>query len=114
MKISAVKGMNIELTEAIKTYVAKRSEGIAKRCSSFEPAAELEVEVGKDTEHHNKGAHYHCRMHLSIPGIMLDADNTEEDLYAAIDATTDDLKRQLKEHKDRALGAHRKPRPDKE
>lgn len=113
MNIAAIKGMNLELTDAIKDYINKRIAGIEKLCSGFEPVASLEIEVGKDTEHHNKGAHFRCSMNLSIPGTVLYADNHHEDLYASIDATQEDLRRQLKENKDKRQDAKRQPRPDK-
>jgi len=113
MNIAAIKGMNLDLTDAIKDYINKRISSIEKLCSGFEPSASLEIEVGKDTEHHNKGAHFRCSMNLSIPGIKLHANNHHEDLYASIDATQEDLRRQLKDHKEKLKDAKKQPRPDK-
>jgi putative sigma-54 modulation protein len=115
MRIISFKGTNMDLTPAIKKYVEEKIEAIEKLCLDFEPAAEVRVEVGKTTTHHSKGPHYRAEMQLSVPGEVLRAEEQDENLYAAIDAVKDQLRRQVKSYKDRLKDrVQRAARPDKE
>ncbi len=115
MRIISLHATNIELTPAIKDYVELKTSTLNKLTSHFDSVAELSVEVGKTTKHHAKGPYYRSEMHLKIPGDVLHAEETAEDLYAAIDASKDQLKRQLQEHKDKAVAkVKRTVRPGKE
>ncbi|HLD17864.1 MAG TPA: ribosome-associated translation inhibitor RaiA [Patescibacteria group bacterium] len=113
MTITSIKGTNIELTDAIKAYVTDKLEVIEKLTQDFEPAVELDAEVGKTTTHHNKGPFFFAELNMRVPGEVLRAVKETEDLYEAIDLVKDDLRRQVKEYKDRLSDAHRGPRPDK-
>ncbi len=113
MQITSLKATNIELTDAIKEYVEKRLESLEKLSASFEPAASVAVEVGKSSNHHNKGPFMRCEFTLQVPGTVMRAEEEREDLYESIDAAKDDLARQLKDYKGRLTDAHRGPRPDK-
>lgn len=115
MNISFIQATNIELTEAIRSYVEKRVEAFEKLTQEFEPAAELRVEVGKTSHHHAKGEVFYAEINLSIPGTLLRAEETTEDLYKAIDAAKENILRQLKDYKTRLQDRDQKfPRPGKE
>lgn len=115
MRIIGIKGTNIELTEAIKTYVEERIESLKKLCADFDPSDELAVEVGKTTQHHAKGPFFFAEMQLSLPGTSLRAVEEAEDLYEAIDKVKDQLRRQIADYKDKLLDrSQRGQRPDKE
>ena len=115
MRIVSLKGTGLELTDAIKTYVNERVESLLKLCESFDPADELRIEVGKMTQHHQKGPYFRAEMQLHVPGQDLRAVEEAEDLHEAIDLAKDHLKRQLKEYKDRLVDQSQKgPRPGKE
>lgn len=100
MRITEIKGTNMELTEAIKQYVNKRLEGVANLCEKYSPC-DVNVEVGKTSQHHNKGEVFYAEFNMTIPGETLRATSTQEDLYAAIDEAKDQLKRQLVDRKAR-------------
>ena len=104
----------MELTDAIRSYTEEKVDHLRKLCEEFDPADELEIEIGKSTNHHAKGPFYFAEMMLHIPGKDLYAKLEEEDLYKAIDMTKDLLWRQLSEHKDRLREKKRGVRPDKE
>lgn len=104
----------MDLTDAIRAYVNEKLAAIEKLTKNFQPAAEIRIEVGKTTEHHAKGSIYRAEMQLSVPGEVFRAVEEAEDLYEAIDKVKDQLRRQLKGHKDRLNDrAQRAPRPDK-
>ena len=103
MQINKIKATNIEMTDAIKAYVEEKFLGLAKFTTNYEPAATADIEIGKTSEHHQKGEIYRCEVTMQIPGDLLRVDVTAEDLYAAIDKAKDLLKEQLAEKKDAML-----------
>lgn len=90
----------MDLTEAIKQYVDTRLAGLEKMCEKYSPC-DVAVEVGKPSQHHNKGQVFYAEFNLVIPGAVLRATSNKDDLYAAIDEAKDDLKRQLVDRKAR-------------
>ncbi len=114
MNVISVKGTNLDLTEAIKNYLDKKLASLEKLVQDFEPVAEVMVEVGKSSKHHNKGPYMRCEFTMHVPREVLRAEGEREDLYEAIDVVTEELKRQIKTFKDRLQDKHRGPRPGKE
>lgn len=114
MNVISLKGTNMELTDAIKEYVDQKLEAIEKLTARFDPVAELSIECGRTSNHHNKGDVYRCEMNMHVPGADLRAERDADDLYAAIDLCKDELVRQLKDEKEqRADRDQRAQRPDK-
>ncbi|MEK7105492.1 MAG: ribosome-associated translation inhibitor RaiA [Patescibacteria group bacterium] len=104
MQINKIKATNIELTEAIKAYVEEKFLSLAKLTVNYEPAATVDIEVGKESEHHQKGPFFKCEATMQIPGDVIRVDVADEDLYAAIDKAKDLLKDRLAEKKDVMVG----------
>lgn len=100
MRIIEIKGTNMELTEAIRDYAEKRLAALAPMCEKYSPC-DVAVDVGKTSNHHNKGEVFYAEFNLTIPGALLRATVTRDDLYAAIDECRDDLRRQLVDRKER-------------
>ena len=100
MRITEIKATNMDLTEAIRQYVEKRLMSLEKMCERYSPC-DVAVEVGKTTQHHQKGDVFFAEFNLTIPGEVVRATTTKDDLYAAIDETRDQLKRQLVDRKER-------------
>lgn len=109
-----VKTKDIEMTDAIRQYVEEKMEAIAKLVDEYDAAAMVDVEVGKSSQHHNKGPFLRAEMNMTFLGNMFRSEEQREDLYEAIDVAKDDLRRQVVEHKDRVKDEQRAPRPDKE
>ncbi len=102
MQIDKLKGTNLELTKAIENYVEKKVGAIAKLVKRMEPA-KLSVEVGKPSDHHNKGEVFYAEFSADVNGEKFYASESSESLYAAIDKVQADIKRQIidwkKKHK---------------
>jgi len=113
MQISSLKGTNIELTDAIKNYVEVRLQPIIKLVGDL-PQATLSVEVGKTTNHHNKGFIFRCELNLRLGKETLRSEEDREDLYESVDVAVDELKRQIKDRKEKRTDNHRQARPGKE
>ena len=90
----------MDLTEATKQYVDRRLSSLADICEKYSPC-DVAVEVGKTSQHHQKGEVFMAELNMTIPGETLRATSTQEDLYAAIDDAKDELKRQLVDRKAR-------------
>lgn len=103
MRITEMLATYIDMTDAIRDYVEKKLGGLEKFCESYSPC-DIRVEVGKTSEHHNKGKIFRAEYTMTIPGASLRAEAVEEDLYAAIDVAKDELKRQIIAHKEKMLG----------
>jgi len=94
MKIDKIQGVNMELTEAIEGYLDKRIKVLSKLVKRIEPAS-LSVDVGKPSEHHNKGGVYYAEFTADINGNVFKASENADDLYAAIDKVQASIKRQI-------------------
>jgi len=115
MRILSFKGTNIDLSDPIKDYVTEKLQPIAQLTGDFEPVAEIRIEVGKTSNHHNKGPHYKCEFTMHVPGKVLRAEEKAEDLYEAIDLCQGTLRRQVKDYKQRLQDKSQKDqRPGKQ
>jgi putative sigma-54 modulation protein len=106
MRIVSINGTNIDLTATIKEYIENKLKGAAKLCEKFEPC-DVRADVGKTSKHHHKGDVFKAEFNLTIPGTMIRAEAIMDDLYAAIDKASDDLKRQVKKYKEKLRDADR-------
>ncbi|MEK7481241.1 MAG: ribosome-associated translation inhibitor RaiA [Patescibacteria group bacterium] len=101
-----IQTMGIELTAAIAAQVEKKMQALEKYLHT--DTANVDVEVGKTTGHHNKGQIFFCEAHVRAPGVAVVRTREEgEDLYAAIDEVHDELQRQLVDLKERRLAKRR-------
>lgn len=88
----------MELTEAIKQHAEKRLGKLARLAKDIEPC-DVAVDVGKTTKGQNKGKIFRAEFNMNVPGTLLRAESTQEDLYKAINVAAKELKRQLKEYR---------------
>ena len=98
MRITEIHGMNIELTDAIRTHIEEKIGSLEKMCAQYSPC-DVAVEVGKTTNGQQKGDIWKAEMTMTIPGHSLRVERVTDDLYAAIDFAKDALKQQLAEIK---------------
>lgn len=106
MRIVEIVGSHIELTDAIKKYVEDKLQVVAKLTTKFEPC-DVQADVGKTSEHHRKGDVFKAEFNLSIPGVKLRSEAKKDDLYAAIDVAVNELRRQVKDYKEKLRDADR-------
>lgn len=105
-----ISGIHMDLTDAIKNHVENKLGALEKFFGGVE-GVDASVEVGKTTEHHQKGKIFFCEVHLVIPGReTVRAREVEEDLYVAIDRVRHDLQRQLVDLKEKRIARERMDR----
>lgn len=104
MKI-LIKGTNLDLTQALKDYV---NEKVGRIEHYFQDILEARVEL-EHPRHHEKGF-FRCEINLDIAGhpLVIRAESTEADLYAAIDTTVPKLREQLEKLKGKKRSKDRK------
>lgn len=88
-----VRGENIEVTEAIRSYVEKR---ISKLNKYFTDATQAIAHVNLKV-YSNKDAK--VEVTIPMPYLTLRAEETSPDLYASVDLVTDKLERQIRKFK---------------
>ncbi|WP_110112514.1 ribosome-associated translation inhibitor RaiA [Bacillus sp. CGMCC 1.16541] len=87
-----IRGENIEVTPAIKDYVEKK---LSKLERYFDETPKTDAYVNLKVYNNNQ------KIEVTIPmtDLVLRAEETHGDLYAAIDLVVDKLERQIRKHK---------------
>jgi len=94
MKI-LIKGTNLELTDALKSYVEEKVGHLER---FWDEILEARVELERST-HHQTGF-FRCEVNLDVPQKhVLRAESTEVDLYAAIDTVIPKLREEMEKMK---------------
>lgn len=90
-----VRGENLEITSSIREYVENKVAKLEKYFST-----ELDANVYANAKVYKNG---HQKIEVTVPlkGVTLRAEETNSDLYAAVDLVVDKLERQLRKHKTR-------------
>ena len=88
-----VRGENIEVTPAIREYVEKK---VAKLERYFTETPEATVNVNL---RFNQDKTSKVEITIPMPQLVLRAEETNADMYAAIDLIVDKLERQIRKHK---------------
>ncbi len=88
-----VRGENMEVTPAIRDYIEKK---VNKLDRYFTETPEANVHVNLKV-YQDKTAK--VEITIPFPGLVLRAEETHEDMYAAIDLIVDKLERQIRKHK---------------
>ncbi|MCL5801467.1 MAG: ribosome-associated translation inhibitor RaiA [Gammaproteobacteria bacterium] len=93
-----VSGHHVEITPALRTYVLNKLERVERR---FDHVTDIRVILSVEKLRQKAEAT------INLSGASLHAFAEDEDLYAAIDALTDKLDRQIKKHKEKITDHHR-------
>ncbi len=92
-----LSGHHVEITEALRSYVLNKIERLERH---FDHVTNMHVVLRVEKQRQKAEATLH------VSGANLFANAEHEDMYAAIDALTDKLDRQIKKHKEK-LQNHR-------
>lgn len=96
-----IKATNMELTDAIRAAVEEKMAVLDPKVMRFGEAVSAEVEVSRTTNHHNKGDIFRAEVHVRLPGNVVYAESTHEDLYAAINDARHEAERQIVDYKEK-------------
>jgi ribosomal subunit interface protein len=92
--------VHLDHSPSLEEHAEKKLESIEHLVAGYE-GVRAEVEMERTTEHHKSGDVYKVRMRLFLPGHVLDADESGNDLYAVVDKVRDTLHgavQRFKEH----------------
>ena len=93
-----VKGRNLQVTDEIREYIARRFDRIGKQVSEL---AVLELEV---IDENVPGEPIAAEVVLHLKGTQLRAKEVAPDVKHAINLVGDNLERQVKRHRDKRRG----------
>jgi ribosome hibernation promoting factor len=97
MKNLSIKGLHMELTDALESYVQDKMSSLKK----FLPHdAHVMVEIGRPSIHHKTGTDiYQAEIEASTAKQTFFISITDADLYAAIDRARDEIVELIKQGK---------------
>ncbi len=98
MKLN-IKFTGLDSTLAIKTYIEEAMATLEKFLERVDGDSIMaNVELARDTNHHNKGEVYHAECNLSVNGKMLRVVCEGSDPRVCVDDVTDRMKAEIKKH----------------
>jgi ribosomal subunit interface protein len=96
-----LKAKNIELTDAIGSYVDKILVAIEKHVDMSDTSILADIEVGKTSHHHKSGDIFRAEVNLHTRLGTFRAVSETGDLYSAIDDVKDEISQMLASKKRR-------------
>ena len=92
-------GHHIEITDSLRNYVQEKMERVERH---FDKVTNSHVILTVESVRHKAEATTH------MSGNDVFAENTEDNMYAAIDGLIDKLDRQVKKHKEKITNHHKR------
>lgn len=105
-----IKATNLELTPEIRGYVEEKVNALEKYIPhKIDDSVKAWVEVGKISEHHQKGEVYRAEIQIHIPhSRSIRAESTQIDIFAAIDTAQGEAKIEIEKDKKKKVSLMRK------
>lgn len=104
-----IKATGIDLTPAIDQYIETRINSISRFVDKNDESAMADIEVGRISSHHKTGENYRAEINVTLAGHgLLRAEQTDYNLYNAINATKNEIVRQIKTVRKKDLTKHKK------
>jgi len=94
----SISGHHVDITDALRDYA---TEKVGKLERHFDQITNVHVVLSVENRVNQRAE---ATMHVSGAELFADADS--DDMYAAIDALTDKLDRQLLKHKEKLVSRH--------
>lgn len=95
-----IRAIGMELTPAIRQYAEEKFTSLEKFANDI---MQIDVDLGKATNHHNKGKIMHCAVVMQLKGEVIKIEREAEDLYKAIDKVKDHLRETLAQKKEKKI-----------
>ncbi|MCH9695032.1 MAG: ribosome-associated translation inhibitor RaiA [Gammaproteobacteria bacterium] len=92
-----VSGHHVEVTDSLREYVESKIEKLARH---FDLVSDVHCILTVEKLRHKAEATVH------VNGGTIYAENTEEDMYAAIDGLVDKLERRVRKYKEKLVDHH--------
>lgn len=99
-----LKTSGFRIDDALRAWVdrkiVKTAEKLLEKEERMKPAI-LDIEIEKETRHHRKGRIWRAEGNLSLPGRLLRAEVSAEDIRSAVDMLEEEISREIKKYKER-------------
>lgn len=102
-----IKGTNLDLTLPLKKYAEYKILALVK---FFPGLTQARIELERTTKHRHKGEVWRAEANITGPQHLFRAEATADDIYAAIDAMKNELKRELHVLKEKRTRSVRRAR----
>jgi len=109
-----IKATNISLDDPLRVWVDEKFIELKKLLDPFKTdegkkeLTQLFVEIGRISNHHNKGEVYRAEAQIQLPKKLLRVENVNVDLRTAIIETRDELARKIKKYRGKRVDRARK------
>lgn len=90
-----IKATSVTLSDQLSEYVNRAMDKVSSTLEG-DPTAQCDVELGRTTEHHQKGPIYKAEIHVVGEGVDAYATAEHEDLNAAITEVRDEILRKIR------------------
>lgn len=90
----------VELNQKDKDYIEAKFNMLEKYLGNV-PVISCSVEVGMNSNHHQKGDIYFTKVNLKLKGDLLRVEKKEESLLKSVDKVKDHLAESIKKYKDK-------------
>jgi putative sigma-54 modulation protein len=107
MNVYKLVGRQIEITEALKNYLDKKMARLDRHFENAEAKVVLSMAQGARVERKAK-----AEIQVNVPGGIVRVEESDPDMYAAIDRAIDRLEYQLKRYKERHFQRERQAVPE--
>ena len=94
-----IKTTNFVLDSKTREYLNKKVDSLSKFINPNDDSINLDIELGKTTEHHQKGDIYRAEFNLSVGGEFYRTEENSEDILSSIDLAIEELSKQLRRYK---------------
>ncbi len=95
---------NVDVSARTREYIEKRFSGIEKLIEERDiKSTFIEVEIDKD-----KRGMYRVEVMVKSPGNMYRSEETSETIEGSVDIVNDELKRQIREEKEKLTTLHKR------
>ena len=101
-----VRGRNVEVTDELRRLVVKRFQRVGKQVSEL---ATLEVELMEE-RNPSVSDRYVAEATLYLKGVTLRAKEAEPEMIHALHHVAEDMRRQVKRHRDKRRGREKRAR----
>jgi putative sigma-54 modulation protein len=91
-----IRARNVEMTDELREHIHKRFSRLERQVSDL---ARLEVELMEERNPSIRDSSV-CEVHLHVKGATLTATEASPDMLGSIKASYDDLRRQVKRHRE--------------
>jgi len=86
-----IKGTNLEITPSVHEYVSKKIEDLTHFFSDHLERATVFVEIGRTTQHHNKGDVFRAEITIKVGGEPIRTEAIAGEWHAAFDLAKEEI-----------------------